>query len=89
MKKSTTILALALTMLAAYAILNLVSISRQVRDAAEQSERLRAEIEAAQAENELLSDALEALGDDSGLEKEAEVRLRLIRGDAAVFADKD
>lgn len=89
MKKSTTILALALTMLAAYAILNLVSISRQVRDAAEQSECLRAEIEAAQAENELLSDALEALGDDSGLEKEAEVRLRLIRGDAAVFADKD
>ncbi len=89
MKKSTTILALALTMLAAYAILNLVSISRQVRDAAEQSERLRAEIEAAQAENELLNDALEALGDDSGLEKEAEVRLRLIRGDAAVFADKD
>lgn len=89
MKKSTTILALALTMLAAYAILNLVSISRQVRDAAEQSECLRAEIEAAQAENELLSDALDALGDDSGLEKEAEVRLRLIRGDAAVFADKD
>lgn len=89
MKKSTMILALALTMLAAYAILNLVSISRQVRDAAEQSECLRAEIEAAQAENELLSDALEALGDDSGLEKEAEVRLRLIRGDAAVFADKD
>lgn len=89
MKKSTTILALALTMLAAYAILNLVSISRQVRDAAEQSERLRAEIEAAQAENELLNDALEALGDDSGLEKEAEVRLRLIRGDVAVFADKD
>lgn len=89
MKKSTTILALALTMLAAYAILNLVSISRQVRDAAEQSKCLRAEIEAAQAENELLSDALEALGDDSGLEKEAEARLRLIRGDAAVFADKD
>ncbi len=89
MKKSTTIFALALTMLAAYAILNLVSISRQVRDAAEQSECLRAEIEAAQAENELLNDALEALDDGSGLEKEAEVRLRLIRGDAAVFADKD
>ena len=50
MKKSTTIVGLALTMLAVYAILNLVSLKRDLADAMEQTSALQAEIQQAQAE---------------------------------------
>ena len=42
MKKSTTIVGLALTMLAVYAILNLVSLKRDLADAMEQTSALQA-----------------------------------------------
>ncbi len=89
MKKSTTIAGLALTMLAVYAILNLVSINRQVRDAAEQTQQLRLEIEAAQAEGSRLEEKLEAVNNGSGLEDEARIRFRLIGAGETIFADID
>lgn len=85
MKKSTTIVGLALTMLVVYAILNLVSIKEDLQDAMEQTEMLKAEIEKAQETAQELSDRKQAVSDSSGLEEEARQRLRLIGADEKVF----
>ena len=59
MKKSTTIVGLALTMLAVYAILNLVSLKRDLADAMEQTSALQAEIQQAQAEGAELEENMQ------------------------------
>ena len=59
MKKSTTIVGLALTMLAVYAILNLVSLKRDLADAMEQTSALQAEIQQAQAEGAELEEKMQ------------------------------
>ena len=85
MKKSTTIVGLALTMLAVYAILNLVSLKRDLADAMEQTSALQAEIQ--QAEGAELEEKMQALDTDEGIESLAKYRLRLIGSDEKIFRD--
>ena len=73
MKKSTTIVGLALTMLAAYAILNLVSLKSDLADAMEQTSALQ--------------EKMQALDTDEGIESLAKYRLRLIGSDEKIFRD--
>lgn len=80
-EKSTTIVGLALTMLAVYAILNLISLKRDLADAMEQTSALRAEIEQAQAEGAYLEKQMRDIDTDDGIESLAEHRLRLIGAD--------
>lgn len=87
MKKSTTIVGLALTMLAVYAILNLVSLKRDLADAMEQTSALQAEIKQAQAEGAELEEKMQALDTDEGIESLAKYRLRLIGSDEKIFRD--
>lgn len=87
MKKSTTIVGLALTMLAVYAILNLISLKRDLADAMEQTSALRAEIEQAQAEGAYLEKQMRDIDTDDGIESLAEHRLRLIGADEKIFRD--
>ncbi len=87
MKKSTTIIGLALTMLAVYAILNLISLKRDLADAMEQTSALRAEIEQAQAEGAYLEKQMRNVDTDDGIESLAEHRLRLIGADEKIFRD--
>jgi cell division protein FtsB len=87
MKKSTTIVGLALTILVVYAILNLVNIKEDLKDAMEQTSLLKAEIEQAQETAQELGDRIEAAADSSGAESEARQRLRLIGADETVFTD--
>ena len=87
MKKSTTIVGLALTMLAVYAILSLISLKRDLADAMEQTSALRAEIEQAQAEGAYLEKQMRDIDTDDGIESLAEHRLRLISADEKIFRD--
>lgn len=87
MKKSTTIIGLALTMLAVYAILNLVSLKRDLADAMEQTSALRAEITEAQAEGAYLEEQMQDIDTDDGIERLAKHRLKLIGSDEKIFRD--
>ena len=87
MKTSTTIVGLALTMLAVYAILNLISLKRDLADAMEQTSALRAEIEQAQAEGAYFEKQMRGIDTDDGIESLAEHRLRLIGADEKIFRD--
>ena len=87
MKKSTTIIGLALTMLAAYAILNLASLKRDLNDAMEQTSALRAEIAEAQTEGAYLEEQIQNIHTDDGIESLAQHRLRLIGADEKIFRD--
>lgn len=87
MKKSTTIVGLALTMLAVYAILNLVSLKRDLADAMEQTSALRAEITEAQAESAYLEEQMQDIDTDDGIERLAKHRLKLIGSDEKIFRD--
>lgn len=87
MKKSTTIIGLALTMLAVYAILNLVSIKRDLAEAIEQSSALQAEIRQAQEDGAYLERQLEDMDTDDGIESLAKYRLKLIGSDEKIFRD--
>ena len=87
MKKSTTIIGLALTMLAVYAILNLVSLKRDLADAMEQTSALRAEITEAQAESAYLEEQMQDIDTDDGIERLAKHRLKLIGSDEKIFRD--
>lgn len=87
MKKSTTIVGLALTMLAVYAILNLISLKRDLADAMEQTSALRTEIEQAQTEGAYLEKQMRDIDTDDGIESLAEHRLRLVGADEKIFRD--
>ncbi len=87
MKKSTTIVGLALTMLAVYAILNLVSLKRDLADAMEQTSALQAEIRQAQTESAYLEEQMQDIDTDDGIERLAKHRLKLIGSDEKIFRD--
>ena len=87
MKKSTTIIGLALTMLAVYAILNLVSLKRELADAMEQTSALQAEIRQAQTESAYLEEQMQDIDTDDGIERLAKHRLKLIGSDEKIFRD--
>lgn len=74
-------------MLAVYAILNLISLKRDLADAMEQTSALRAEIEQAQAEGAYLEKQMRNVDTDDGIESLAEHRLRLIGADEKIFRD--
>lgn len=74
-------------MLAVYAILNLISLKRDLADAMEQTSALRAEIEQAQAEGAYLEKQMRDIDTDDGIENLAEHRLRLIGADEKIFRD--
>lgn len=74
-------------MLAVYAILNLISLKRDLADAMEQASALRAEIEQAQAESAYLEKQMRDIDTDDGIESLAEHRLRLIGADEKIFRD--
>ena len=87
MKKSTTIVGLALTMLAVYAILNLVSLKRDLADAMEQTSALQAEIRQAQTDSAYLEEQMQDIDTDDGIERLAKHRLKLIGSDEKIFRD--
>lgn len=74
-------------MLAVYAILNLISLKRDLADAMEQTSALRAEIEQAQAEGAYFEKQMRGIDTDDGIESLAEHRLRLIGADEKIFRD--
>ena len=74
-------------MLAVYAILNLISLKRDLADEMEQTCALRAEIEQAQAEGAYLEKQMRDIDTDDGIESLAEHRLRLIGADEKIFRD--
>ncbi len=87
MKKTTTIVGLALTMLAVYAILNLAGLKRDLAEAMEQTSALRTEIRQAQEDSAYLTERMRELDTDEGIESLAEHRLRLIGSDQKIFRD--
>ncbi len=87
MKKTTTIVGLALTMLAVYAILNLAGLKRDLAEAMEQTSALRTEIRQAQENSAYLTERMRELDTDEGIESLAEHRLRLIGSDQKIFRD--
>lgn len=76
-------------MLAVYAILNLVSIKKDLDDAMEQTRQLREEILASQEENARLKENIEEYGSADAMAAQARRRLRLVGADETVFEDKD
>ena len=87
MKKTTTIVGLALTMLAVYAILNLAGLRRDLAEAMEQTSALRTEIRQAQEESISLAEKMRDLDTDDGIESLAEHRQRLVGSDQKIFRD--
>ena len=87
MKRTSTLVGLVLTVLTAYAILSLISVQEDLKDAMEQTAQLRAEIAAAQKENSSLEEKTQALENGEGTEELANRRLRLIRPDEIIFTD--
>ena len=87
MKRTSTLVGLVLTVLTAYAILSLISVQEDLKDAVEQTAQLRAEIAAAQKENSSLEEKTQALENGEGTEELANRRLRLIRPDEIIFTD--
>lgn len=88
MKRSTVIVGLAIVMLAVYATLSLVSVQRDLRDAMEQTEALRAEIVRAREEGEHVRQKLNELETDEGMAELARQRLRLVLPDSEIFIDR-
>lgn len=76
-------------MLAVYAILNLVSIKKDLDDAMEQTRQLREEILASQEENARLNEDIAEYGSADAMAAQARRRLRLVGADETVFTDKD
>ena len=87
MKRTSTLVGLVLTVLTAYAILSLISVQEDLKDAVEQTAQLRAEIAAAQKENSSLEEKTQALENGEGTEELANRRLSLIRPDEIIFTD--
>ena len=87
MKRTSTLVGLVLTALTVYAILSLISVQKDLKDAMEQTAQLQAEIAAAQLENIELEEKTQALESGEGVEELANRRLRLIRPDEVIFTD--
>lgn len=87
MKRTSTLVGLVLTALTVYAILSLISVQKDLKDAMEQTAQLQAEIAAAQLENIELEEKTQALERGEGVEELANRRLRLIKADEIIFTD--
>ena len=87
MKRTSTLMGLVLTALTVYAILSLISVQKNLKDAMEQTAQLQAEIDAAQTENSALEKKTQALESGEGTEELANRRLRLIKPDEIIFTD--
>lgn len=87
MKRTSTLVGIVLTALTVYAILSLISVQRNLKDAMELTAQLQADITAVQTENSGLEEKTQALENGEGTEELAKQRLRLIRPDEIIFAD--
>lgn len=87
MKRTSTLVGLVLTVLTVYAILSLISVQKNLKDAMDQTAQLQAEIAEVQAENSGLEEKTQALESGEGTEELANRRLRLIRPDEIIFTD--
>lgn len=87
MKRTSTLVGIVLTALTVYAILSLISVQRNLKDAMELTAQLQADIAAVQTENSGLEEKTQALENGEGTEELAKQRLRLIRPDEIIFAD--
>ena len=87
MKRTSTLVGIVLTALAVYAILSLISVQRNLKDAMELTAQLQADITAVQTENSGLEEKTQALENGAGTEELAKQRLRLIRPDEIIFTD--
>lgn len=87
MKRTSTLVGIVLTALAVYAILSLISVQRNLKDAMELTAQLQADITAVQTENSGLEKKTQALENGEGTEELAKQRLRLIRPDEIIFTD--
>ena len=87
MKRTSTLAGIVLTALAVYAILSLISVQRNLKDAMELTAQLQADITAVQTENSELEEKTQALENGEGTEELAKQRLRLIRPDEIIFTD--
>ena len=87
MKRTSTLVGIVLTALAVYAILSLISVQRNLKDAMELTAQLQADITAVQTENSRLEEKTQALENGEGTEELAKQRLRLIRPDEIIFTD--
>lgn len=87
MKRTSTLVGIVLTALTVYAILSLISVQRNLKDAMELTAQLQADITAVQTENSGLEEKTQALENGEGTEDLAKQRLRLIRPDEIIFTD--
>ncbi len=87
MKRTSTLVGIVLTALTVYAILSLISVQRNLKDAMELTAQLQADIAAVQTENSGLEEKTQALENGEGTEELAKQRLRLIRPDEIIFTD--
>ena len=87
MKRTSTLVGIVLTALAVYAIMSLISVQRNLKDAMELTAKLQADITAVQTENSGLEEKTQALENGEGTEELAKQRLRLIRPDEIIFTD--
>ena len=87
MKRTSTLVGLVLTALTVYAILSLISVQKDLKDAMEQTAQLQAEIAAAQTENSDLEEKTQALESGEGVVDLSNRRLRLITADEIIFTD--
>lgn len=87
MKRTSTLVGIVLTALTVYAILSLISVQRNLKDAMELTAQLQADIAAVQTENSGLEEKTQALENGEGTEELAKQRLRLMRPDEIIFTD--
>lgn len=87
MKRTSTLVGIVLTALTVYAILSLISVQRNLKDAMELTAQLQADITAVQTENSGLEEKTQALENGEGTEELVKQRLRLIRPDEIIFTD--
>lgn len=88
MKKTRWMAAIVLTVLTAYAILNLISVGEAVAEAIKVSEELRNEINMAEANGQRLKQMIAESDSDEAVERIARERLGLVKPGDIVFIDE-
>lgn len=88
MKKTRWMAAMVLTVLTAYAILNLISVGEAVAEAIKVSEELRNEINIAEANGQRLKQMIAESDSDEAVERIARERLGLVKPGDIVFIDE-
>lgn len=88
MRKTRWMAAIVLTVLTAYAILNLISVGEAVAEAIKVSEELRNEINIAEANGQRLKQMIAESDSDEAVERIARERLGLVKPGDIVFIDE-